>query len=62
MDSDGYNLLQLTQRGGNYPAWSPDGNYIVYTRNSGEFSDENGRLWIMDSNGENKRQLTFRNK
>ncbi|MFQ6610087.1 MAG: TolB family protein [Fidelibacterota bacterium] len=63
MDSDGTNLLQLTQSGGNYPVWSPDGNYIVFTRNNfAEFGDENGRLWIMDSNGDNKRQLTFMNK
>ena len=63
MDSDGTNLLQLTQKGGNYPAWSPDGNYIVYTYNNyTELDDENGRLWIMDSDGDNKRQLTFMNK
>jgi len=62
MDSSGNNLLQLTLKGGNYPAWSPDGNYIVFTRHSREFSDDNGHLWIMDSNGENKRQLTFINK
>lgn len=63
MDSDDYNLLQLTQKGGNYPAWSPDGNYMVFTRNNfAEFGDENGRLWIMDADGGNKRQLTFLNK
>jgi len=63
MDSNGNNLLQLTQKEGNYPAWSPDGNYIVFTRNNfAEFGDENGHLWIMDSNGENMRQLTFKNK
>jgi len=61
MDLDGGNLQQLTQNEGTSPAWSPDGNLIVYTRhNYAEFSDENGHLWVMNSNGENKRQLTFR--
>ena len=63
MDADGSNLKQLTQKGGTSPAWSPDGSQIVYTRyNFAEFSEESGHLWIMDSNGENKRQLTFRKK
>jgi len=63
MDSDDYNLVQLTQKGGNYPAWSHDGKFIVFTRNNyAEFGDENGRLWIMDSNAKNIRQLTFKNK
>ncbi len=62
MDADGTNLLQLTQNGGTYPAWSTDGSQIVFTRHDGhEFSDENGHLGIMDANGRNKRQLTFRN-
>lgn len=61
MDPDGGNLQHLT-KDGNYPSWSPDGNFIVFTRHSREFSDDNGHLWIMDSNGENKRQLTFMNE
>ncbi len=63
IDSDGSNLLQLTEEGGKYADWSPDGSYIVFTRsNFAEFADETGHLWIMDSNGDNKRQLTFRNQ
>lgn len=35
-----------------YPAWSPDGKKIVYADNS-------GRLWIMDSNGDNNRKINL---
>ncbi len=63
MNSDDYNLVQLTKKGGNYPSWSHDGKYVVFTWNNfEELGDENGRLWKMDSNGKNKLQLTFQNK
>ena len=61
MSADGTNQQRLTDNpaADSDPAWSPDGSLIVYTRyNPAEFSEENGHLWIMDSNGENKRQLT----
>ncbi len=35
------------------PAWSPSGEYIVFTNPS------DGRPWIMDADGSNWRQLTF---
>jgi len=59
MNADGSNPKELTTEGGKDPCWSPDGTRIVYVRyNSREFSSSNGRLWIMDSNGANRVQLT----
>ena len=55
INADGTNMRKLTHNIGEtyFPAWSPDGNSIAYERNY--------QLWIMDSNGENKRQLTNQN-
>jgi Tol biopolymer transport system component len=47
-------LAQLTSDGGDYPAWSPDGNRIVYTRTA----KGDGGLWIMGADGTNMRRLT----
>ena len=54
-----YNIAQnlhtrLTDDGGNYPAWSPDGSRIVYTRSQ----QGDGGLWIMNADGTGKRRLT----
>ena len=40
------------------PTWSPDGQHIVYV-SSRQPDNEHGpwRLWVMDANGANKRQL-----
>lgn len=46
---------QLTTDSGDYPAWSPDGSKIVYTRTV--LGD--GGLWIMNADGTQKRRLTF---
>jgi len=46
--------LQLTSDGGDFPAWSPDGTNIVYTRTA----KDDGGLWIMNADGSNKRMLT----
>ena len=55
VDPDGANMRKLTHNIGetNSPAWSPDGSSIAY--------EHNFQLWIMDSNGENKRKLTMKN-
>ncbi len=45
---------RLTDDSGDYPAWSPDGNQIVYTRT--QVGD--GGLWIMNADGTGKRRLT----
>jgi len=69
MDTNGTNKTQLTfePEGNNWsgafdPAWSPDGSQIVYSLVE-EFEKEKeveriNHLWVMDVDGENKRQLT----
>jgi Tol biopolymer transport system component len=47
-------LIRLTTNGGAYPKWSRDGNKIVYTNTS----INEGGLWIMNSDGSNKKSLT----
>ena len=44
----------LTDDSGDFPAWSPDGNKIVYTRTL----EGDGGLWIMNADGTGKRRLT----
>ena len=45
---------QLTDDGGDYAAWSPDGKKIVYTRTQ----PGDGTLWTMNADGSNKHRLT----
>jgi Tol biopolymer transport system component len=45
---------RVTDDGGDYGAWSPDGSRIVYTRTQ----EGDGGLWIMDPDGSGKRRLT----
>ncbi len=45
---------KITDDGGDYPAWSPDGTKIVYTRT--QLGD--GGLWVMNADGSNKHRLT----
>lgn len=47
-------FIRLTTNGGAYPKWSPDGQTIVYTNTS----INEGGLWIMNSDGTNKKSLT----
>ncbi|MDO9067749.1 MAG: hypothetical protein Q7W05_04760, partial [Deltaproteobacteria bacterium] len=55
--------VKLTTEGGEHPAWSPDGSKIIYCRFNpwvNPLTDSrNGRLWIMNSDGTNKQQITF---
>lgn len=56
VDIDGKNLRQLIPshaKGDRNPSWSPDGQYILWTRNN-RFDN----LWIADSQGQNARPLT----
>ena len=52
---DGQGLRKLTSSHGYFGVWSPDGSKIVYTKSS----SDNGRLWIMSSDGTGKKQFTF---
>jgi Tol biopolymer transport system component len=45
---------QLTTDGGDYPAWSPGGTWIVYTR----VADGDGGLWMMKADGSLKKRIT----
>ncbi|MDP3643400.1 MAG: DPP IV N-terminal domain-containing protein, partial [Bacteroidota bacterium] len=56
INTDGTGFKQLTR--GYTCDWSPDGKQIVYT----DSRSENGRLWVMDADGSNKKQLTFKYK
>lgn len=54
VDLSSGNVTQLTDDGGDYPAWSPDGTKIVYTRTQ----QGDGGLWIMNADGSGKHRLT----
>lgn len=58
---DGSNPIVLVADGGAEGSWSPDGSQIVYVKVTRFSSDRtgNGKLWIMNSDGRNRRQLTF---
>ena len=45
---------RLTDDGGDFPAWSPDGSRIVYTRTQ----KGDGGLWVMNADGSGKHRLT----
>ena len=55
--SDGGGLTRLTESRDVPGGYSPDGRSIVFVRLE---SDETGRLWIMDADGSNPRQLIER--
>ncbi len=48
-------VVSLAEPGGKInsrPSWSPDGKHLVYINND-------GRVWVMDVDGENRRRLTI---
>ena len=47
-------LTQITSEGGNSPAYSPEGDKIVYTNTN----INEGGLWIMNRDGSGKQRLT----
>ncbi len=51
MDPNGSNPQQITTSGNNIePAWSPDGNHIIYSRRT----PSNGRIYMIDRTGQNE--------
>ncbi|MCB0728372.1 MAG: DUF5050 domain-containing protein [Ignavibacteriae bacterium] len=55
MDTDGANIIRLTDSQGFSPDCCMNNNKIAYTNRS----KGNGRLWIMNNDGNNKTQLTY---
>jgi len=55
-NTDGSEPLQLTNSGQNEdPSWSPDGKYLVFSKN---FSSSNNSLAIIRADGQNLKRLT----
>jgi TolB protein len=55
MDFASGQTVAVTSEGSNgHPSWSPDGAKIVYSSRRGGST----QIYSMDSNGQNKRQLT----
>ena len=60
MNADGSNPVNLTQTPGeheHYPQVSPDGTKICYTVDVGEGRETVRSLWVMDTNGKNRKKL-----
>lgn len=58
---DGSGLTQLTHDAGLNinPAWSPDGKQIAFTSNRA--SDSKSRIWVMNADGSNQREIPNNN-
>lgn len=58
INSDGSNLRKLTNKGCFGYSWSPGGEIVYVNFDYRRIDEEKGTLWIMDSDGSNKTQLT----
>ena len=56
MNTDGTNLIKLTQGGG--PSWAPDGTKIVFSFGLGRFLGDVVDIFVIDANGANRVNLT----
>lgn len=58
MDINGTDLDTITRSGNNYdPAWSPDGNEIIFAKKVGSPPHVKGYIYIIGKNGQNERKL-----
>src|SRR5580765_2228614 len=60
MNADGSNPVNLTKTAKeheHYPQVSPDGTKICYTVDTGEGRDTVRTLWVMDTEGKNRKKL-----
>jgi TolB protein len=55
MELDGYALRQLVKEGSSSPAFSPDGEWVVYTHTY----DNDGSLWTIRVDGTEKHRITL---
>lgn len=66
MNTDGSGIIRITNNElfEEVPTWSKDGNRILFTRQIKEPGDSthasNGEIFIMDADGKNEKQLTFK--
>lgn len=66
MNDDGSNVIRLTNNDlfEEVPTWSTDGSKILFTRQLVDTVDTvkstNGEIFLMDRNGKNEKQLTFK--
>lgn len=58
---DGNNLKQLTSEGAFDFSWSPTGRLAYVSFNGARIDEKQGCLWLMDTDGNNKKQLTKNN-
>ncbi len=56
INSDGSDLIALTEFNSNSPAWSPDGKKIAFESSSSETCEQSG-IWAMNIDGSNLIQL-----
>jgi Tol biopolymer transport system component len=54
MNPDGSDLIELTDNSGQYPTWSPDGKFIVFSSDR----DGNSEIYTIGSDGKNFTRLT----
>jgi len=60
INSDGTDPHQITTSGAEQFSWSPDGTQLVFVQHDFRRADpNNGTLWIMSADGNNKCQITF---
>ncbi len=58
MNSNGEEVSQVV-KAGVYPAWSPEGNRIVFVRFDRKNHNNNGTLWIVNIDGTELQQITY---